>query len=150
LVNDWSNHFFYSPDIVKFIKSFWREATANVDFDNLAQLKRIEAQLLPGETLYAVYDMKGGGTGFIGISDIRLIFFDQSFVSKKKAMVTLPYTKITAFGFEDSGGVIFKSGTLFVVAGSREWTFEFRGADKAQNAYRLIASKLLQTEAKGI
>ena len=94
--------------------------------------------------------MKGGGTGFIGITDLRLVFYDQSFVSRQKAMVSLPYTKITAVGSEDSGGVLFRSGTLFVVAGSREWSFEFRGQDKAHKAYNLIMTNLLQTEAKGI
>ncbi len=121
----------------------------NVDYDKMPQLKRIQAQLIPGETLYAVYDMKGGGTGFVGITDLRLIFYDQSFIRKQKAMVSLPFTKITAIGTEDSGGVLFKSGVLFVVAGTREWSFIFRGGDKAHRAYNLIMANLLQSEAKG-
>lgn len=121
-----------------------------IDHDKADQLKKIMAHVMPGETLYAVYDMKGGGTGFIGITDLRLIFMDQSFVRKAKAMVSLPYTKVTAVGSEDSGGIIFSTSKLHVIAGSREWEFEFRSNDKAHKAYQLIMRNLLQTEKKGL
>ena len=42
-------------------------------YDNETQYRQIVAYLLPGETLYAVYDCKGIGTGFVGITDRRLI-----------------------------------------------------------------------------
>lgn len=119
-------------------------------YDKKDQLQKIQSYLVPNEELYAVYDMKGGGTGFVGITDVRLIFADQAFVKKSKAMVSLPYTKITAVGSEDSGGIIFSTSKLMVLAGSREWAFEFRSSDKAHNAYNLILRNLLQTEAKGM
>jgi len=120
------------------------------DYDKKEQLKKIEAFVLDGEMLYAVYDMKGGGTGFIGITDLRLIFMDQAFIRKSKAMVSLPYTKITAVASEDSGGIIFKSSKLVIRAGSDVYEFDFRSNDKAHRAYQLIMANLLQTEAKGM
>lgn len=121
-----------------------------IDHDKADQLKKIMAHVMPGETLYAVYDMKGGGTGFVGITDLRLIFMDQAFLRKSKAMVSLPYTKVTAVGSEDSGGIIFSSSKLHIIAGSREWEFEFRSNDKAHKAYQLIMRNLLQSEKKGL
>jgi hypothetical protein len=37
-----------------------------VEYDNKGQLDRIEALLIHPELLYAVFDLKGGGTGFVG------------------------------------------------------------------------------------
>ena len=125
----------------------------DVDFDKRDQYDRIAPLVIPGETLLAVYDMKGGGTGFIGITDLRLIFLDESFVRKSKALVTVPFSKITAVAVEDTGRHInpfAASGKLILIAGSHEWEFEFRSNDKAHRAYGLIMSNLLQTEKRGL
>ncbi len=125
---------------------------ANVIFDKQDQLERIQALVVPGEVLYAVYDMKGGGTGFVGITDRRLLFMDESFVRKSKVLVSLPFSKLTAIGVEDSGRTLnpfLATSKLFVVAGSKEWEFEFRSNDKARHAYMLIMQNLLQVEAAG-
>ena len=42
-------------------------STQEVIFDNKEQLEKIRDWLIPGEILYAVYDWKGAGAGFIGI-----------------------------------------------------------------------------------
>jgi hypothetical protein len=65
-------------------------------YDNETQYRQIVAYLLPGETLYAVYDCKGIGTGFVGITDRRLIFYDQGIIAKKRMMVSLPYQNTDA------------------------------------------------------
>lgn len=122
-------------------------------YDNKDQYQRIVSLVIEGETLYAVYDMKGGGTGFVGITDLRLIFMDESFTRHSKALVTLPFSKITAIGVEDTGRSLNPFGAtskLNVVAGSREWEFEFRSNDKAHAAYKLIMGNLLQGEHKGL
>ncbi len=66
-------------------------ATQETIYDKKDQLEKIQDWVMPGETLYAVYDLKGGGTGFIGITDWRLIFYDKQFMRKIKAMVTIPF-----------------------------------------------------------
>lgn len=117
-------------------------------YDKKDQFQRIQQYCLPNEKLYAVFDMKGGGTGFVGITDLRLIFFDQSFIRKQKAMVSVPFTKVTMVASEDSGGLIFGTSKLLVRAGDMNWEFEFRSNDKAHHAYRLIMHNLLQSEVK--
>jgi len=126
---------------------------AEPDFDKKDQLERIQSLVIEGEVLYAVYDMKGGGTGFMGITDLRLIFMDESFFRKSKALVTVPFTKITAVGVEDTGRTLNPFGAtskLFITAETREWEFEFRSNEKAHRAYRLIMSNLLQNERRGL
>ena|SRR5688572_23010368 len=121
-----------------------------VEYDNKSQLDRIEALLIHPEVLYAVFDLKGGGTGFVGVTDRRLIFMDQGVIRKKKTLISLPFSKITALGSEDSGGIIFGTSNLIVLAGNKEFEFEFRSNEKAHRAYQLIMSNLLQSEAKGM
>lgn len=126
---------------------------ADVDFDKKDQMEKIQSLVIDGETLYAVYDMKGGGTGFMGITDMRLIFMDESFFRKSKALVAVPFTKITAVGVEDTGRALNPFGAtskLFITAEAREWEFEFRSNEKAHRAYRLIMSNLLQNERRGL
>ncbi|MBN1581821.1 MAG: hypothetical protein JXA89_14040 [Anaerolineae bacterium] len=86
--------------------------------------------------------------------DLRLVFMGQAFLRKQKAIVSLPYTRITVIESEDSGkvilGSILGSSNLTVVAGDRSWEFEFRSNDKAHKAYMLVMQNLLQLEAKGL
>ena len=62
--------------------------------------------MVPGEALYAVYDCKGAGTGFIGITDRRIIFYDKRFMRKMKAMVTVPHGQIAGISSEDKSGLV--------------------------------------------
>lgn len=123
-------------------------------YDHREQLNKIQALAVPNEIIYAVFDLKGSGTGFVGITDRRLIFMDQAFLGRKKAVVSLPYTKITMIAAEDSGnillGSVFGSSQLTIVAGDRDWDFDFRSNDKAHRAYTLIMQNLLQAEVQEI
>lgn len=121
-----------------------------IEYDNKGQLDRIATMVSPPEILYAVFDLKGAGSGFVGITDRRLIFMDQGVIRKKKMIVSLPYSKITAIASEDSGGFIFGTSSLLVIAGSREFDFDFRSNEKAHRAYQLIMWNLLQNERAGI
>ena len=124
--------------------------TGEVVYDKKEQLKKIQAWLIPGESLFAVYDLKGGGTGFIGITNRRLIFYDKQFMRKIKAMVTVPYSQIATLSSEDKGGGFmtgrgfFSSSKLGIqTTGNIYYEFDFRGADKAHDAYQLIAPNLM-------
>lgn len=114
----------------------------NIDFDNKSQLERIQGGLIPGERLYAVYDMKGGGTGFVGITDRRLIIQDEGKVRKRRSLISLPYSRITMISSADEGGMLRKTSELTVYAGNQEFEFEFRSGDKAERAYTYIIQHL--------
>jgi hypothetical protein len=65
-------------------------------------------------------------------------------------LVSLPFSKMTAVASEDSGGLVFGTSTLTVIAGSREFDFDFRTNEKAHRAYQLIMWNLLQGERPGM
>ena len=46
---------------------------AQIAHDKADQLQKIQQLLLQGEQVFAVYDGKGAGTGFIGLTDRRVI-----------------------------------------------------------------------------
>ena len=119
-----------------------------VFYDKKEQLNKIQAALLPGEVIEAVFDMKGGGTGFIGITSKRVIIYDKSFMRKMKAVVSVPYSKITSIAAEDESGLVtgrgfFASSNVVLKAGTETFEFEFRGAEKAHHAHNLILFHIL-------
>ena len=121
----------------------------DIIIDKPEQLEKIEDYCLPHETIRAIFDLKGSGTGFVAILDKRIIFYDRAFTHKKKAMVTIPYSRIHAVSSEDDTGLIFKRGVfasskLTIHAGDDFFQFEFRGGDKAHQAYILMMEHLLQ------
>lgn len=123
-------------------------AIANVVFDKKEQLAKIEAALLPGEQAIGVFDMKGGGTGFVGITTKRLLIYDKNFLRKMKAMVSIPYDRVHSVGAQDESGLLtgrgfFASSKLVIYTASGEFEFEFRGADKAHDAHQMIIERML-------
>jgi hypothetical protein len=76
---------------------------AAAEVDQQGQLDQIEPWLLENERLHAVYDCKGAGTGFVGITDKQLIFYDKAFAARRKAMVSIPFSKITSVSSIDEG-----------------------------------------------
>ncbi len=121
---------------------------AEVYHDKKEQLQKIQAALLPGESVEAVLDMKGGGTGFVGLTSRRVIIYDKAFMRKMRALVSIPYSKITSIAAEDESGLLtgrgfMSSSNLVLKAGTEEFEFEFRGADKAHHAHNLILSHIL-------
>lgn len=111
-------------------------------YDNESQYKRVVAYLIPGESLFAVYDCKGAGTGFVGITDQRVIFYDQGVFHKKKTMVSIPYHQVIGVASGDEG-IIFQTSEVILVTAAGRFSFEFRGADKAHQAYSYIMGQIL-------
>ena len=113
-------------------------------FDKQDQLEKIQDTLIEGEHLKAVFDMKGGGTGFLGLTDKRLIFYDKAFLKKSKAMVSIPYSRVVAIASKDPGGLFgSRSSELTVRTSGDDYDFEFHGGDKAHVAYGLILPQIL-------
>ncbi len=117
-------------------------------YDKKDQYEKIASGCLPGEQIIAVLDMKGGGTGFIGITNARLIVYDQAFMRKNKAVVSIPYSRITSIAAEDESGLFsgrgfFSSSKVTVTFSGGSYDFEFRGADKAHFAHNAILQQML-------
>ena len=116
-------------------------------YDKKEQYDQIVPWILPGEKLHVVLDCKGGGTGFIAITSKRLMFYDKAFLGKRKALTSVPFNKITSVSSVDEGrGLFGATSELVVKTGSEAFEFDFRGGDKAQTAYQLIMTEMLQNE----
>jgi hypothetical protein len=119
-----------------------------VMFDKPEQLEKIQEGLLPEETVYAVFDMKGGGTGFIGITDKRVMIQDSAFLRKEKAIVSVPYDRIHAIAASEDTGMLgrrgfFAGSKLILSTSAGAYDLEFRGADKANAAHDMILTRML-------
>jgi hypothetical protein len=117
-------------------------------FDKKEQLEKIEGFCLPDEVIRAVFDLKGAATGFLGITDRRIIYYDKSLVTERKAMISIPYSRMSMVGSEDDKGHIIKgffvTGRLTVKGlGFEDRTFELRGGDKAHVAHQIISEYLI-------
>jgi hypothetical protein len=93
-------------------------------YDRKDQLQQVRSALLPGERLFAVYDAKGVGTGYIALTDRRVIIADKSFVGRAVALVSMPYRSVSSVGVHHE--------------------IEFRGEDKARHAHDFILASMLQ------
>jgi len=124
-------------------------STANgIIFDKQEQLDKITDGLMPDESVEAVFDMKGGGTGFLGITSKRLIVYDQAFLRKMKAVVSIPYSRVVTVAAKDETGLFtgrgfFSSSVLALTTAHQTYELEFRGADKAHAAHKMILSHIL-------
>ena len=123
-------------------------AEGQVLYDRDEQLEKVEGGLIPGERLLAVFDLKGGGTGFVGITDRRLVVQDNAFMRRMKAIVSIPYSRIHTVAAEDESGLLtgrgfWASSTLVVSTSASEHELEFRSAEKAHAAHDLILRHLL-------
>lgn len=110
-------------------------------YDRRDQYEQISSGLLPGESIIAVYDAVGVGTGFIGLTDRRVILQDRSFVGKRVAITSIPYGKVTAVSVVSNkswAGSFFSSGTIAVHVGTLTYEVDVRGVEKTQHIHNVI------------
>jgi hypothetical protein len=110
-------------------------------FDKQDQLDKIGSGLLQGEQIIAVYDAIGAGTGFIGITNLRVVLQDNSFVGKKVALTSIPYDRVNAVSFVSNKSMLGKfasTGSIAVSAGGQTYEVDFRGDEKAKHAHDVI------------
>ncbi|MFJ9743566.1 PH domain-containing protein, partial [Streptomyces sp. NPDC101166] len=89
----------------------------SIPFDRRDQLDKIQQGLMQGEQILAVYDAIGVGTGFLGLTDRRVIIQDNSFVGKKIAITSIPYARISSVSIltnKSFAGQFFSSGHIAI------------------------------------
>ncbi len=116
-------------------------AMGAIRFDKQDQVDKIQAGLLSGESIIAVYDGKGAATGFIGLTNRRVVLQDNSFVGKRAALTSVPYSKINAVSFVSDRSMLGKfssSSSIALSVGGSTYEIEFRGEEKAKHAHDVI------------
>jgi len=114
---------------------------SDVVYDNKGQLQQIESGLLDGEQIIAVYDAVGAGTGFIGLTNRRIIIQDKSFVGKRVAITSIPYAKVSSVSVVSNkswAGQFFSTGTIAITVGTQVYEVEFRGSEKTHHVHNVI------------
>jgi hypothetical protein len=114
-------------------------------FDKKDQLAQVQSGLLDGESLLAVYDAVGAGTGFIGLTSQRVIVQDKSFAGKRVALTSIPYGRITSVSVVSNkswAGGFFSSGAIAIHVGTHTYEVEFRGDEKAHHVHDVILSRI--------
>src|SRR3954454_21142478 len=110
-------------------------------YDNKGQLQQIESGLLDGEQIIAVYDAGGAGTGFIGLTNRRIIIQDKSFVGKRVAITSIPYSKVSSVSVVSNKswvGEFFSSGTIVITVGTHVYEAGCRGTEKPRHVHNVI------------
>ena len=115
-------------------------------FDKQDQFDKVASGLLQGEQILCVYDAIGVGTGFIGVTNLRVILQDNSFVGKKVALTSLPYNRIGSVSFLSNKSMLGKfasTGSIAVTVGSVVHEIDFRGDEKARHCHDVILWHML-------
>jgi hypothetical protein len=110
-------------------------------FDKQDQFDKVATNLLQGEFVIAVYDGIGAGTGFIGLTNRRIVIQDNSFVGRKIALTSIPYSKINNVSFVSDKSVMgkfFSTSSISILSGGRDYAVDFRGEDKARHSHNII------------
>ncbi|HKT03395.1 MAG TPA: PH domain-containing protein [Rugosimonospora sp.] len=116
-----------------------------VNHDRREQLQQIESGLLENEDIIAVYDSSGVGTGFIGLTNRRVIIQDKSFAGKRVALTSIPYRQITSVSVvsnRSAFGQFFSTGQIAIHVGTQTYELEFRGTDKTHHVHDVILSQI--------
>jgi hypothetical protein len=118
-----------------------------VVFDQQKQLDLVREGLQQGEEVIAVYDAIGAGTGFIGLTDRRAIVQDNSFVGKRVALTSIPFSQITSVSFvtnKSMFGRLASNSAIAIHTASKTYEVEFRGENKGKHVHDIILWKILQ------
>ena len=73
--------------------------------------------------IIAVFDCIGAGTGFVGLTDLRVILQDNSFVGKKIALTSVPYNRVQAVSFVSNKSMLGKwssTSEIAILVGGKE------------------------------
>ena len=105
------------------------------------QLRTIEAGLLEGEQVIAVYDAKDAGTGFIGLTDRRVILQDESYVGGRVALTSIPYRGIHAVSLVSNKSFLsgyVEAATVSLTISGHTYEVTLRGHEKAQHVHDVV------------
>jgi hypothetical protein len=114
---------------------------SDVVYDNKGQFEQIQSGLLEGEQIIAVYDAIGVGSGFIGLTNRRIIIQDKSFVGNRVALTSVPYSKVSSVSVVSNKnwvGQFFSSGTIAIQCDDKLYEVEFRGSEKTHHVHNVI------------
>ena len=126
------------------------EQQPEVVFDYAQQRDAVAAGLLPGERLVAVLDASGTGTGFLGLTDSRVLLQDRSLSGEEHAGVgaVQPVTSVGLVSDSNVGVEALSSSTIAITLSGAVHQVSFRGADKARYAHDTSSGTCSRPDAR--
>lgn len=122
--------------------------TGDIPHDRPEQLAHVQSGLVQGEQIYCVYDDKGVGSGFIALTNLRVIILNKSFVSAfpghkgMSATISLPYSQIASVSTlskTSAFGNFFSDSHIYLVtSGGTPHAVELRATDRAKHVHDTI------------
>ncbi len=110
---------------------------AAVECDDPGQLQQLRAMLMTGERLFFLYDCRGAGSGYLALTNRRLLFQDRGFIPGCPTIVSMPFGRVEGVSLRGRGRLL-RPARLAVTSGSQRYEFRFHSEEKARNAFRLI------------
>jgi hypothetical protein len=104
-------------------------------FDRQDQLQMVGQYLLPNEVVEAVFDCHSTGTGFVGVTNRRVILLDPAYLNRGSAMVSIPYSKVSA--------VAIRGRAVVISCGSVFHEQELKNQERARTAHDWILNHCL-------
>ena len=89
--------------------------------------------------MLAVYDCIGTGTGFVGLTTLRVVIQDKSFVGKRVAITSIPYRHVRSVSVVSNtsfAGKFASSSSIAIDVGGTVHEADFRGVEKAHERPR--------------
>lgn len=122
---------------------FFENLEKSVAADKAKKLEKVRQEvmpmLLPDEELDSCFPLT---LDFIAITNKRLLFVDKKWNSSKRAMISVPWSKVTGVLMERGGFMSF-SQEVEVAVGSKAYEFKFYSPEEAMGAYNTILNKVL-------
>lgn len=115
-------------------------------YDKQEQYEKVARGTLPGEQILFVYDAIGAGTGFIGVTTLRVVLQDNSFIGKKVALTSIPYSRVNAVSYvadKSMFGKFASTSQIAISAGGQTYEVQFRGDEKAKAVHDGVLARML-------
>lgn len=109
-------------------------------FDKREQLDTVAAGLLDGERIIAVYDTADAGTGFLGLTDLRVVLQDAA-SGGRTAITSIPYARIGTVSFVTDRNAPGRSADAAAVAlsvGADTYEVTLRDDGAARHAHDVV------------
>ncbi|MBD2752018.1 PH domain-containing protein [Spirosoma validum] len=100
--------------------------------------KEVQSLLIQGETLENIMQLF---EDYIAFTNKRIIFVDRKFIGSSRAIVSIPYAKISEVGMT-SGGFMKFSQELAVQVGSHRHEFKVYDPKETAEVYKALVAKI--------
>ncbi len=108
-------------------------------YDKREQYDQVVSGLLEGERLLAVYDCKGLGAGFVGVTTLRVVYQDKSAIGGRASAVSVPFSRVTSVAFAMDKNLLTRdTSTVRVTHSGGAIGAEFYGHDKARYVHDTV------------